>query len=88
MIRLLLLLLAASSFRAIPETSDAMKQLLRDMCDAIEGLQNGGALRGQVSFDDAIQIGDVLVTILDGVGMQRIVQFKNVLSGATSTITL
>lgn len=76
------------SFRKIPGDEDAATALLRDLVRRIEALENGGALRGQVSFDDVIQIGDVLVTILDGVGTQRIIQFKNVLSGATQTIVL
>lgn len=76
------------SYRVLPVTEDRMQALLRNLEHRVDALENGGALRGQVSFDSAIQIGDVLITILDGVGVHRIVQFKNVLSGATSTIVL
>lgn len=76
------------SYRTIGPEDDELKQMLRKFEQRISALEGGGAIRGQVSFDSAIQIGDVLVTILDGVGTHRTVQFKNLLSGATSTIVL
>lgn len=76
------------SFRNLAESDSEAKHLLRDMERRIEALEGGGAIRGQVSFDDAIQIGDVLITILKGPGTTRTIQYKNVLSGATSTIVL
>lgn len=76
------------SYRILPGSDDEALALLRDIDRRLSALENGGALRGQVSFDPVIQIGDVLISILDGVGTHRTVQFKNVLSGATSTIVL
>jgi hypothetical protein len=76
------------SFRQLPETREEAVKLLREIMHRIEALEGGGALRGQVSFDPVIQIGDVLISVIDGVGTHRTVEFKNVLSGSTSTISL
>ena len=76
------------SFRNIPISEQEMRDFIRRTSQRLNDLESGGAIRGQVSFGPVIQIGDVLISILNGSGTQRIVQFKNVLSGATYTITL
>jgi predicted deacylase len=76
------------AYRDIPVQGDELKQMLREIGDRLERLETGGAISGQVSFGDAIQIGDVLITILDTGSNGRTVQFENVLTGATDTIVL
>jgi hypothetical protein len=76
------------AFRAVPAIEDEGRTLLQDILDRLDRLEGGSALRGQVSFDPVIQIGDVLFRVVDGVGTHRDVILENVLSGATYTITL
>lgn len=76
------------SFRSIPAEGDEAAHLFREILRRLDAIENGSAIAGQVSFGPTIQIGDVLVEITNGVGTHRNIVFTNVLSGATSTITL
>lgn len=76
------------SDRRLPSSKDAGVSLLRDLLDRVERLEKGSNLLGLVSFGPAIRVGDVLITIVNGVGNDRKVQFKNVITGSTSVIDL
>lgn len=80
--------LAALSFRDIPVEGEEMAQLLREIIDRLEALENGGAIRGIVSFGPVIQVGDVRVRVVQTTGDNRDLEFENVLTGASFTITL
>lgn len=76
------------SDRRIAVGSTALADTLRDILDRLDRIDQGGAIAGRISFGPVIQIGDVQISILTGVGTQRTVEFRNLLSGATSTIVL
>lgn len=80
--------LVAPSYRDLPAGGGELRALLRDISDRLERLENGGATAGIVSFGPVILIGDVRIRIEDAGGDSREVVFENVLTGATSTITL
>lgn len=76
------------SYRDIPVEGEEMAGLLREILDRLERLENGGATAGIVSFGRVIQIGDVRVTVVPTTGDDRDLVFENVLTGASSTISL
>lgn len=53
------------SYRGIPPVDAALEAFLRSLRDDVDRLQNGGANRGQISFDPVIRVGSVLVTVAD-----------------------
>lgn len=76
------------SFRDIPVEGDEMAGLLREILDRLDRLENGGAVAGIVSFGPVLLIGDVSVSVVNSGGLNRNLIFKNVLTGASSTVTL
>lgn len=76
------------SERRIPSTQNRSRDTLRDLEERIYRLENGGATAGLISFGDAIQVGDVEIRVTDAGGQNRNLVFRNVLTGATSTINL
>lgn len=76
------------SYRHIPPAGQEMRDFLRDIVDRLEKIERGGAIRGQVSFDSRIQIGDVQISVTDAGGGHRNLTFLNAVNGATYTITL
>lgn len=69
-----------------PKTTFA--QLLHDIHDRIYRLENGGALRGEVSFEKVIRIGNLQLEAVDD-GPDRVnVVLTNVRTGSTVTIPL
>lgn len=76
------------SFRKIPTNIEGIIPLLREMLDRIENFESGRIFAGgKVSFN-AIQVGDVEITVSDGTGSQRVLHFRNVLTGVEQTFTL
>lgn len=76
------------SDRRTPILDEALAQWMRDIEDRLRRAEQGAMFAGHVSFGPSIQIGDIQVTILKAVGTHRTIEFKNLLSGATSTIVL
>lgn len=76
------------SDRRVPTQDQALASILREILDRLHKVENGGAIAGQVSFGEKIQIGDVLVSVTHGAGTARNVVFTNVLSGTSFTIPL
>lgn len=68
------------SFRAIPAVGGELEAFLRTLSDAVDRLQNGGAIKGEISLNDAIRIGDVNVTVTSD-GDQRTLTFTNAITG-------
>lgn len=71
------------SDRAIPPSVDtALTAYLRDLSDRVSRLENGGAIKGQVSFDPTIRVGGVAIeTATDG----STIAFRDASTGATIT---
>ena len=82
------------SERRIPTSDDRAASLLKSLSDRIYRLENGGALRGLVSFDSTVQIGDVRISVVNTGGLNRNVVFQEVdaagnpVVGHSYTITL
>lgn len=76
------------SYRDIPVAGEEMAGLLREILDRLTDLENGGAIRGIVSFGPVIRIGDVKVSVVATTGDNRDLIFENVLTGAQSIVTL
>lgn len=72
----------------MPVNITALPDMLRAINDRLQRLEQGGAIAGRISFGPVIQIGDIQITIIDGAGTHRTIEFRNLLSGATSTIVL
>ncbi len=86
MIRLLLLLALASSYR-IDTTGDGLVRMFRSIFDRLDRIESLAFLgRGKISFGPTIQIGDVELFVVNGSGNTRILKARNVLNGNTSTI--
>lgn len=51
------------SFRGVPTPNEALAAFLQTLRDDVDRLQNGGAIKGQVSFDPIIQIGGMFITV-------------------------
>lgn len=76
------------SFRKTELPDRALRDVLRATEDRITRLETGLNYTGLVSFGNAIQIGDVKITVSNTGGDNRTVTFLNVLNGLTSTIVL
>lgn len=79
------------SYRNVPTEQNAMRDLLREMLDRLDSLERGGAYEGIISFGPRMQIGDVDVSVIPNpanLPNGRLLVFRNVLTGVTSTIIL
>lgn len=76
------------SERDRPTEDTRMLNWMRNIEARIERLENGGAIAGRLSLASEIQIGDVVVTIVDAGGNSRTVRFRNSLTGSMYDIPL